>query len=192
MIEAGCELMHERGYTAVGVSDVCSTAGVKKGSFYHFFPSKVDLALDIIERQALEMESALEEMVSGDKPPLERLTGYADKLSHMQAEQQESCGKVLGCPIGNLALEISTQQPKLSERLRRVFDHTMHSFAEVVREAIERGDLPTQDPRRAGRSILALLEGHIMLAKINNDAGMLQGAGKEILAFLGRQTPAED
>ena len=119
LVDSGSELMHERGYTAVGVSEICSAAGVKKGSFYHFFPSKVDLALAVIDRHSTAASDALAELVEGTAPPLERLTTYLEGLRQGQVALRQSCGKVLGCPIGNLGLEMSTQQPELRERLRR-------------------------------------------------------------------------
>jgi TetR/AcrR family transcriptional regulator, transcriptional repressor for nem operon len=44
LIGTAGDLWHRRSYTDVGVSEICETAGVQKGSFYHFFPSKQDLA----------------------------------------------------------------------------------------------------------------------------------------------------
>ena len=50
LITTGLALMHARGYNAVGVQDICTEAQVHKGSFYHYFPSKRDLAIAIIDR----------------------------------------------------------------------------------------------------------------------------------------------
>ena len=49
LIEAAGDLWHRRSYTDVGVGEICAEAGVQKGSFYHFFPSKQDLALAVID-----------------------------------------------------------------------------------------------------------------------------------------------
>ena len=191
LITSGSALMHERGYTAVGVSEVCSEAGVKKGSFYHFFPSKVELALGVIDRHAAETESALQELVHGEDGPLERLAAYADSVGVGQREIREDCGKVLGCPIGNLALEMSTQEPELRSRLRAAFDRLAASLAGVVEEAVERGELPPQDAGRAGRSILALIEGAVMLAKMKDDPEVLEGLSRDALRLLGAPMPSE-
>ena len=88
--------MHERGYTAVGVSEVCSQAGVKKGSFYHFFPSKLKLALAVIDRHSAGSQAALEELVSGEAPPLERLAAYVDGVRSAQTELHEVAAKSWG------------------------------------------------------------------------------------------------
>ena len=51
LIEAAGELWHTRSYADVGVSEICDHAGVQKGSFYHFFSSKRDLALAVIDER---------------------------------------------------------------------------------------------------------------------------------------------
>lgn len=185
LLEAGSELIHERGYTAVGVGDVCAGAGVKKGSFYYFFPSKVEFALGVIERNEVESEAALDQLVHGPGAPLERLVGYAESVHQRQSGQWIKGGRILGCRFGNLALEMSTQDPALQERLRSVFNRIAGSLATVVQEAVDRGDVPPQNSEGAGRSILAFLEGKIMLAKLNNDPELLAGAGTDIVRLLG-------
>ncbi len=192
LLDSGSELIHERGYTAVGVNEICSEAGVKKGSFYYFFPSKVELALGVIDRYAADTEAALEDLVHGEEPPLERLHTYVDGVRQGQVEQRKECGKVLGCPIGNLALEMSTQEPELRERLGQVFDRIADRFAGVVQEAVDREDLAPLDADRAGRSILAFIEGNIMLAKMKDDPEVLKGLSRDVLSLIGGQAPIEN
>ena len=51
LIDSACQLVHTRSYAATSVEDLCTAAGVQKGSFYHFFPTKHDLVLAAIDRQ---------------------------------------------------------------------------------------------------------------------------------------------
>lgn len=192
LLDSGTELIHERGYTAVGVNEICSQAGVKKGSFYHFFPSKVELAVGVIDRYAADTEAALVDLAHGEAPPLERLRSYVDRVRQGQIEQRKSCGKVLGCPIGNLALEMSTQEPELRDRLGQVFDRIVDSFAGVVQEAVDREDLTPLDAESAGRSILALIEGTIMLAKMKNDPEVLEDLSRVVLQLIGARSSIEN
>lgn len=184
--------MHERGYTAVGVSELCEAAGVKKGSFYYFFPSKVDLALAVIDRHSATSEAAMDQLASGDGPPLERLAGYAESIRESQVELHESCGQVLGCPIGNLGLEMSTQEPAMRERLRQVFDRNVESFDAVLGEAVDRGDLASLDTHRAACSILALIEGSVMLAKMKNDPEVLRYLRRDVFRLIGADSPVDE
>ena len=49
LIDAAHTLIWANSYTQVSVDDICREAGVRKGSFYHFFPSKSDLAAAALE-----------------------------------------------------------------------------------------------------------------------------------------------
>ena len=189
LIAAGSELMHERGYTAVGVSEICAAAGVQKGSFYYFFPSKVELALAVIDHQAGAGTEAFERLLDGEAPPLDRLAAHLEGLYEAQVAVRESCGKVLGCPIGNLGLEMSTQEPALRERLRRELEHLVDGFERILRQAMEGGELALDDPRRTARSILALIEGTVMLAKMKNDPEVLRGLRDDVFTLIGAGAP---
>ena len=50
LLDAAGELIHASSYREVGVQQICDRAGVRKGSFYHFFPSKRDLALASLDQ----------------------------------------------------------------------------------------------------------------------------------------------
>ena len=50
LLDAADALMYERGYEAVSVADLCAAADARKGSFYHWWPSKRDLALAMLDR----------------------------------------------------------------------------------------------------------------------------------------------
>lgn len=189
LLDTGSQLMHERGYTAVGVSELCSAAGIKKGSFYHFFPSKLELALEIIDRFAAASSDLFKTLEQPGKPPLQRLADYADGVHQFHLQSRQACGKVLGCPLGNLALEMSNQEPALRQRLRKIFEGNADSFAQLLTEAVERGDIPPLDVRRAATSIIALIEGSILLAKTHNDSDVLEGLAQGIFRLIDADLP---
>ncbi len=185
LVDAGCALMHERGYTAVGVGEVCRLAGVQKGSFYHFFPSKADLALSVIEQQTVFVEGPLEELSNRNVDPVERLVRFTDRVREAHAGVRDARGAMLGCPIGNLAIEMSTQEPRLRARLQLIFDSIVERLAVVVQEAVDQGATPAQPPTQAAQSILALLEGKVMLAKLHDNPQLIDGFEVDITRLLG-------
>lgn len=190
LVKSGRELMLQRGYTAVGVAELCEEAGVNKGSFYHVFPSKRELALEVIDSFWAEASALLDAAVTGEGPPLERLRGFFEAIQAHHLDQQEQCGRFVGCPLGNLAQEMSTQDPVLRGHLGAVFDRYVDRMERVIAEAIGRGDLPRQDPRRSARSLTALLEGAVLLAKTGDDAEMLAGLGEDALRLVGAPAPS--
>ena len=69
LIDTAWELLWTSSYGAVSVDDICKAAGVKKGSFYHFFPSKVDLAIAAMEETFACIKPEYDAMFSASNPP---------------------------------------------------------------------------------------------------------------------------
>lgn len=185
LIESGSHLIHERGYTAVGVNEICSRAGVKKGSFYYFFPSKQELGLAVVDDFGQRSAPSLENLATGEEPPLVRLRSFIEASYLSQTGLKQESGRVLGCPFGNLALEISTQDDVLRDRVRGALDRYVDAFQAVLDEAVESGDLPAQETRSLARSVLALLEGGILMAKMNDDLELLRDLPDRIMRLVG-------
>ena len=185
LIESGRELIHERGYTAVGVAELCEKAGVNKGSFYYTFPSKQELVLAVIDSFRDDASRTFADLTSGSGAPLERLQRFFGEAHRESRRKRKECGRVIGCAFGNLALEMSTQDDAVRERLGEVFDSHVDRIEAVVKEALARGDIPSLDTRRAARALVALLEGAILLAKTRDDPEQLAGLGEQAVRMLG-------
>ena len=72
ILESARGLIYARSYADVGVQEICNQAKVKKGSFYHFFPSKRDLTLAVLERVRQEFLQHAEIFFAKEIPPLQR------------------------------------------------------------------------------------------------------------------------
>jgi TetR/AcrR family transcriptional repressor of nem operon len=122
LIETAVGLIRARSYTAVSVDDLCRHAGVRKGSFYHFFPSKRDLALAAMDAwwNGTRTE-VLEPAFQPDVPPLQRIERAFRRAVAQQSRIQERTGRFQGCPFGNLAQELSTQDEVVREKLSATF-----------------------------------------------------------------------
>ena len=186
LVDAAAALFYERGYHSVGVSEICAAAGVQKGSFYHFFDSKRALALAVIEAYAKEMEDELEELQPGHGTPLERLRSFLAGLHERLHAECQNGSTLQGCPLGNLALELATQDSELRDALKTGFDAQLAAFESLLREAREQGEIPPDiAPAEAALSLVALLEGKLLFAKLLNDADPLAGVETEALRLLG-------
>lgn len=181
---AAARLMHERGYTAVGVGEICRQANVNKGSFYHFFPSKSALAIAVVDRHWRDASKALHAALTPDAPALERLDrlcrAYHDDCARALAEGQPA----LGCPFGILALEVATQDQELRTHLAGVFDRLAVVLAGVVADGIREGTIPAQETDAAARGILALIEGRQMQARVAGSASPLAALPVDVRRML--------
>lgn len=188
ILEAACRLFHRRGYQSVSVQDLCDCAKVKKGSFYHFFRSKQELALEMIERQWEVMRKRdFEPVFSSDLPPLQRITEFFTGLGRDLALAKTEEGSLCGCPFGNLALEMGAQDPELRDKIRAVYAEWAGFFEKALSEAQARGEIAIDDVRGAAESLVAMTSGIALLAKTQNDSAVADRVAQHVLAFLGRE-----
>ena len=191
ILAAGRSLFEARGYSALGVAEICKAAGVPKGSFYYFYASKEALALAVVDAHWADQRREWTRVLSGDggaaggAQPLDRLRKLFEETEAGQHAAQQGCGTVLGCLFGNLSLEMSNQTEAVRARLQEIFDAQVEMVAEVVGEARDRGDVTVTDSREAARSVVAQLEGQVMFAKLYNNTGRLSPLWANCMALLG-------
>ncbi|MET9384246.1 TetR/AcrR family transcriptional regulator [Streptomyces sp. NPDC002928] len=191
ILGAAQSLLELRGYSALGTAEICKAAGVPKGSFYHFFESKEALALAVLDEHWAIQCSDWARILRSDAEPLQRLRQLFEETEAGQRAGQQSCGTVSGCMFGNLTLEMSNQTEAIRERLQEIFDAQVNMVEEVVREALERGEVAAGDTHEAARSVVAQLEGQVLFAKLYNDTQRLNPLWGNCLAILGARAPED-
>ncbi|MFF0399740.1 TetR/AcrR family transcriptional regulator [Streptomyces sp. NPDC005248] len=189
ILGAAHSLIELRGYSALGVAEICRTAGVPKGSFYYFFESKEALALAVIDDQWATQRSDWTRVLKSDAQPLQRLRQLFEETEAEQLAGQQTCGTVSGCLFGNLTLEMSNQTEAVRTRLQEIFDAQVDMVNTVITEALERGEVAVSDTRAAARSVVAQLEGQVLFAKLYNNASQLGALWTNCLALLGADSP---
>jgi TetR/AcrR family transcriptional repressor of nem operon len=175
ILDAASELIHSRSYADVGVAAICEQAGVQKGSFYHFFPSKQHLTLSVLDGFFVSMKEALiDKAFLADIPPLARLERFALLTYQFQNQLKKDTGHVLGCPFGNLATELSTQDEPIRKKVDHIFTQLQTKIGEVVSASVQAGEMSDIDVDATAKAMLAYMEGVMMLAKTQNDPIILR------------------
>jgi TetR/AcrR family transcriptional repressor of nem operon len=186
LIESASELWHSRSYADVGVNEICEHAGVRKGSFYHFFASKQDLALAVIDSFWSRAKTRLlVHALDPEAQPLEKLVKLIDSEYQVQRSLKDSTGSTFGCPFGNLAGEMSTQDDVLRRRLTELFYELAEYFERILDEAVAAGEIPAQNTRATAIAIEAYVEGMLLLAKTANDPELIRQLAPGILRLTG-------
>lgn len=169
LVATAVRLFRERGYTAVSVADICDAAALKKGSFYHFYASKLELALEAIDEYAKHYaELAKVGMREGVTAPMQ----LRAMLSALQSSVTQSCaqdGCARGCPIGNLALEMADREEAIRRKIAAIFDQLKGAIEAIITRGIAAGEMPRVDPAQAAESIVAMIQGAMVLTKTAND-----------------------
>ena len=175
------DMFHSRSYADVGIQEICEAARVQKGSFYHFFPSKRDLALAVIDDMADEWAHGfVAEAFDQALPPVERLDYMIDAAYYWQKAASDIEGRMPGCLFGNLALEMSTRDDVMRAKLNYVFDKARDRFRATLDEAVQGGALAAMNTEATATAMLAYLEGMILLAKTRNDPEVILTLGPAI------------
>ncbi len=185
LIEAGSRLFHTRGYNAVGVQEICEEAGVNKGSFYHFFPSKKELVLAIIDGHQQFMASHLQQIFFQEIPTIKKFEAFFESVFGMACQIKEACENIFpGCPIGNLTLELTTVDSEVQQRVAKCFGAMESFFADQIRVGQGSGEFQGVDPGDSAKALVAYFQGMTLLAKANNSPEIISDIYRKGLLML--------
>lgn len=176
IIESAQALIHASSYSDVGVAAICEKAKVQKGSFYHFFSSKQDLTLAVIDKTNADMkEKIIDQAFNSALPPLERLQRFFDLTIKLQTDIFQETGHVYGCPFGNLATEMSTQDENIRMKLDKSFGNLLELISQTLQAAVDNNNLDDiNNVELTAQAMLASFEGTMLLAKTHNDPNILK------------------
>ncbi|MDT7655829.1 MAG: TetR/AcrR family transcriptional regulator, transcriptional repressor for nem operon [Pseudonocardiales bacterium] len=166
VVAAAVDQFHRRGYQGSGVKDITDAAGLPKGSFYNYFGSKEDMALEALRRYGAGREMVrLQDQAT---PPLARLRAHFEFLQDDVAR----VGVNYGCMFGNFATESTLESPALRAAVHGAFAHWIESVTGALRDAVAVGELPAErDIDLLARSLVRAWEGALLHAKVLSDRG---------------------
>ncbi|ANU21875.1 TetR family transcriptional regulator [Planococcus donghaensis] len=164
-------LIHSLGYTNTKLSDILTSSGIGKGQFYHYFTSKQDLADAVVEYLIGNMKHDIfDEILDRPIAPKLRLNQMLDKLCAMQFENQAQSG----CALGNLAIEISENEPILRDKVASFFKQWEEKIQRALDELQQQRQLDTNlDTAKYSQAMIAMIEGAILLMKNKQDIQVL-------------------
>jgi TetR/AcrR family transcriptional repressor of nem operon len=163
ILENGQRLMAAKGFSAVGLNEILSAAGVPKGSFYHYFGSKDAYGEALLDGYFVGYLADLDESLAKPGTMADRLMGYWDHWQQTQSfsDYQGKC----------LAVKLGAEVADLSEAMRTALDRGTSAVIDRLRRAvvvgISEGSLPMgDDPQDVARSLYQLWLGASVMAKI--------------------------
>lgn len=163
ILDAALEVIRTKGYNATTIDDLCEAAGVTKGSFFHHFDSKEELALAAAEHFG-EMAAGLfaQAPYRNHRDPLDRILGYIDlRASILRGELPEYT-----CLLGTMVQETYETHPAIRDACDREISAHAALVAKDIAEAkrLYAPDAPWT-PESLALFTQAVLQGSFILAK---------------------------
>ena len=161
LVETARDLFLRQGYHNTGVKQILRAADANSGSLYHYFPTKEDLLLAVLDFYAdMLWPLVITPVFERVSDPIERIFGVLDGYRRML--QYTHCSQ--GCPIGNLALELSDTHDNVRGLVALNFTNWKNAIQQCLDEAADR--LPDHcDRAQLASLVLTIMEGGVMQAR---------------------------
>ena len=182
ILDTGKNIITSKGFAGVGLNEILTTAGVPKGSFYHYFRSKElfgeALLADYVSKYVAEMDLLL---VRNDQSAAQSLMGYWASWI-MESEGHCDCR----CLVVKLSSEVSDMSEPMRLALRNGTDQIVARLAESIEHGVADGSLPSiQRIPHTALTLYQLWLGAAMLTKLRREPSALQSAWEATTKLLG-------
>ena len=184
ILDAAGRLIHLRGFHNTSVDDILRESGVGKGNLYYYFKSKDELGFAALDRTLDRIrEEVLVGLFAPEGNPWKQLDAFLDYL----VERARRDGCTGGCPLGNLALEMSDIHEGFRTRLSQAFGQLRSAIEEALGRARAQGTLRIgADVSRLAHFIIAGLEGAFMMGKLHRDIEVMTSVVEELKTHLAQ------
>ncbi|HTA30428.1 MAG TPA: TetR/AcrR family transcriptional regulator [Candidatus Cybelea sp.] len=190
LLQVGFDLIWDSSYGSVSVDDICKRAGINKGSFYHFFPSKADLVVEAYEEHWKMKRTKMDGIFSPLIAPLERIHNMCRLIYADQQEKAEIYGHVCGCPYASVGSEVATLDEKIRVKSEQLMNSSRKYLETAIADAIREGSVAVKDPVTASLTLQSLLMGMLVEARVQNDLKVLENLEATIMDFIGAKAVA--
>ncbi|MGN5376998.1 TetR/AcrR family transcriptional regulator [Streptomyces lasalocidi] len=168
IVAAAAQLMLDRGVAGTTMEDVKAASGASSSQLYHYFADKQALIMDVIAYQDARVVGDQEPMLAG-LDTVDGLRAWCDFIVQHQLDLE--CRG--GCPIGSLGSELAEVDPAARAAVSGSFLRWESGIRDGLRAMHERGEL-TADPDDLALTVLAALQGGLLLTQIHRDVRPLR------------------
>ncbi len=176
LCQVASDLIWDNTYVSASVNQICQRANVHKGSFYHFFRTKADLAIAACEMRWQEAQPELEHYIQ-----------------RTQKEKAQKYGHVCGCADASIGAELTAQNEKVRIKVEELIEHTTKFLESAITDAIREGLISGNDPKASARLVGSYALGLLLQARIRNDLNVLRDLQATVITLVGvkEQVPSD-
>ena len=189
ILEAAFMQMYRNGFQGMRLDEVIAATELTKGALYHHFPSKRALGYAVVDELIIPTVDAV--WLQPLKNAADPLQGLIDVIEQMPDNEHKPPEMIrYGCPLNNLAQEMSP----LDEGFRQRLDYAFRIWQDVIQETLERAQQKEQiradvNCDEAAMFIMAAMEGCIGLAKNAQSMERLHVCNRGLIQFIRSLQP---
>jgi TetR/AcrR family transcriptional repressor of nem operon len=169
IIEKTAVIFNKKGYAGTSLSDLTEATGLTKGSIYGNFQGKEDVAVAVFDYNCSRVSDRIRQLVDKETTYYDKLMVYAKVYANTALAERG------GCPILNTAVEADDTNNLLKDKAAKAVIRWRNSLTDLINGGIAGGEFKTDvDVNQSALSIIALIEGGIMIAKVTNSKSNLE------------------
>ncbi|MGC1644425.1 MAG: TetR family transcriptional regulator C-terminal domain-containing protein [Candidatus Sulfotelmatobacter sp.] len=189
MLQAAFREVYRYGFQSAGIDTILAATNVTKGALYYHFENKEALGYAIIEEIVAKLTRdrwMLPLQQSKDKDAVDTLIGVVRAIPHRPRDVKG------GCPLVNLAQEMSQLDEQFRERLERIFQAWQEGIAMALRRGQSQGTVRRDlVPEETASFLIAMVEGYEVLAKNAQDTKVWDLGIRNIVGWLRSLRPPD-
>lgn len=171
ILNTGYELVVNKGFTAVGLSELLRAAGVPKGSFYHYFQSKEQFGEALIADYFANYIERVDTLFSD--PGLnskQKLIGYFSRW----LEIENGICNANKCLVVKLSAEVADLSESMRITLAVGTERIVDQLSQCIAEGARDGSIHTLNPDGLARQLYQMWLGASLLNKLTHDCSNLK------------------
>jgi len=177
LLDVAFDEIYYNGYYSTSIDKILKTANMNKGSMYHFFKSKKELALAVIKERVYDyIENKYMVLLKYDENIIDELL----KL----IKDRKNFDFVCGCKVNNLVQELSSKDKEFKIALEIVYFRFEKIIEEVLQKAIVNKEIQHDDVEVLAMYVVASIEGCLGTAKKSHNADMFHSCISQLELFL--------
>jgi TetR/AcrR family transcriptional repressor of nem operon len=179
ILDVAERLVQTQGFNGFSYADIAAELHVTKASLHYHYATKAALGTELIARYHERFQTALEGIAASEPDGRRRLRRYAELYAGVLRKDRM-------CLCGMLASEFGTLPPPMKDAVNRFFDANEAWLADVLEQGRRARTLRFRGPaREVAQTLVASLEGAMLVARSYGDPGRFDAASERLLAQLG-------
>ncbi|MCF6351749.1 MAG: TetR/AcrR family transcriptional regulator [Cyclobacteriaceae bacterium] len=185
IIQQSAALFNTKGYNGCSLQDIMEATGLKKGGIYNHFKNKDEIAFESFDYSFNLIKERFKEGLLNCSSSFDKIMAIITVFGSFHTNPVT----LGGCPIFNTAVDSSGIHPSLTEKARTAINHLKRYIEIKIDEGIELGEFDaTIKSEELSTLILTSMEGALIMARVNNDAGPVQTVVKHLKKQMSNTT----